>query len=65
MSNHIRIHDYVDEYKSQGIDILLWVGDGAFSLSLYGVSMASGKVAPFSQISTSFLIFSYKIQKQR
>jgi len=38
----------------------LLVGLGAFSLSLKALTMDGGKVWPFSQISTSFLIFSYE-----
>jgi len=37
-----------------------FVSLGAFSLSLNELTMEAGNVWPFSQISTSFLIFSYE-----
>lgn len=36
-----------------------WTGDLLFSLSLKPSIILPGKVCPFSQMSTSFLIFSY------
>ena len=38
--------------------------DGVFSFSLKELSICKGKVCPFSQISMSFLIFSYIIEKK-
>ena len=38
--------------------------DGVFSFSLKELSICKGKVWPFSQISMSFLIFSYTIEKK-
>lgn len=40
-------------------ELCLLVDDGALSLSLNDASMAAGNVYPRSQMSISFLIFSY------
>lgn len=40
-----------------------WMGDLLFSLSLKPSIILPGKVCPFSQMSTSFLIFSYAREK--
>lgn len=50
------------ENKNKGICLLL--DGGAFSFSLKEASMGAGNVHPRSQMSTSFLIFSYIHAKQ-
>jgi hypothetical protein len=42
------------------VRVNLLVGPGAFSFSLNELTMEGGNVWPFSQISTSFFIFSYE-----
>jgi hypothetical protein len=51
--------------RSRVTALALWGGNilvprGAFSFSLNELTMEAGKVWPFSQISTSFFIFSYE-----
>jgi hypothetical protein len=41
------------------VRVNILVGRGAFSVSLNELTMEGGNVWPFSQISTSFFIFSY------
>jgi hypothetical protein len=43
---------------------ILLCAAGVLSFSLKELSMERGKVWPFSQISTSFLIFSCKVKKK-
>jgi hypothetical protein len=45
-------------------DAVVLLCDGTFNFSLNEVSICKGKVWPFSQISTSFLIFSYKTKNR-
>jgi hypothetical protein len=53
------------EMKSRRELLGFLLGGGSFNLSLKVVSILRGKVWPFSQISMSFLIFSYKTEKRR